>query len=67
MATSGQLAEIERLETELEDLLNDPSVAELKLENAKLAYQINTLHRAINQEKANYVPPKGFLSHINLL
>ena len=67
MATSGQLAEIERLETELEDLLNDPSVAELKSENAKLAYQINTLRRAINQEKANYVPPKGFLSHINLL
>ena len=64
MATSGQLAEIERLETELEDLLNDPSVAELKSENAKLAYQINTLHRAINQEKANYVPPKGFLSLI---
>lgn len=61
MATSGQLAEIERLETELEDLLNDPSVAELKSENAKLAYQINTLHRAINQEKANYVPPKGIL------
>jgi len=66
MATSGQLAEIERLETELEDLLNDPSVAELKSENAKLAYQINTLHRAINQEKANYVPPKGFISHIIL-
>ena len=61
MATSGQLAEIERLETELENLLNDPSVAELKTENAKLAYQINTLHRAINQEKANYVPPKGIL------
>ena len=62
MATSAQLAEIERLETELEDLLNDPSVAELKSENAKLAYQINTLNRAINQEKANYVPPKGFFS-----
>jgi len=62
MATSGQLAEIERLETELEDLLNDPSVAELKSENAKLAYQINTLHRAINQEKANYVPPKVMIS-----
>ena len=61
MATSGQLAEIERLEIELENLLNDPSVAELKTENAKLAYQINTLHRAINQEKANYVPPKGIL------
>ena len=66
MATSGQLAEIERLETELEDLLNDPSVAELKSENAKLAYQINTLHRAINQEKANYIPPKGFISYIIL-
>ena len=67
MTKSDKLVEIERLETELEDLLNDPSVAELKSENAKLAYQINTLHRAINQEKANYVPPKGFLSNINLL
>ena len=66
MAKSCQLAEIERLETELEDLLNDPSVAELKSENAKLAYQINTLHRAINQEKANYIPPKGFISYIIL-
>ena len=59
MATSGQLAEIEHLEIELEELLSDPSVSELKSENQKLIYQINSLQRAINQEKANYVPPKG--------
>ena len=59
MAKSGQLVEIERLETELEDLLNDPSVSELKSENEKLAYQIETLHRAIIQESKNY-PPQGW-------
>ena len=63
MATGSQLAEIERLESELENLFDDSSVEELKSENAKLAYQINTLHRAINQEKANYVPPKGILKN----
>ena len=63
MATGSQLAEIERLESELENLFDDSSVEELKSENAKLAYQINTLHRAINQEKSNAphcsVPPEG--------
>ena len=58
MTRSDQLVEIERLETELEDLLNDPSVSELKLENEKLVYQIETLHRAIIQESENY-PPQG--------
>ena len=58
MTRSDQLVEIERLETELEDLLNDPSVSELKLENEKLVYQIETLHRAIIQETENY-PPQG--------
>ena len=59
MAKSCQLAEIERLETELEDLLNDPSVSELKSENEKLAYQIKTLHRAIIQESENSIPRQG--------
>ena len=59
MAKSCQLAEIERLETELEDLLNDPSVSELKSENEKLSYQIKTLHRAIIQESENSIPPQG--------
>ena len=59
MARSCQLAEIERLETELEDLLNDPSVSELKSENEKLSYQIKTLHRAIIQESENSIPPQG--------
>ena len=59
MAKSCQLIEIERLETELEDLLNDPSVSELKSENEKLAYQIKTLHRAIIQESENFIPPQG--------
>ena len=58
MTRSDQLVEIERLETELEDLLNDPSVSELKLENEKLVYQIETLHRAIIQESENY-PHQG--------
>ena len=58
MTRSDQLVEIERLETELEDLLNDPSVSELKSENEKLVYQIETLHRAIIQESRNY-PPQG--------
>ena len=58
MTRSDQLVEIERLETELEDLLNDPSVSELKLENEKLVYQIEILHRAIIQESENY-PPQG--------
>ena len=58
MTRSDQLIEIERLEAELEDLLNDPSVSELKLENEKLVYQIETLHRAIIQETENY-PPQG--------
>ena len=58
MARSYQLVEIERLEAELEDLLNDPSVSELKSENEQLAYQIETLHRAIIQESENY-PPQG--------
>ena len=59
MAKSCKLAEIERLETELEDLLNDPSVSELKSENEKLAYQIKTLHRAIIQESENSLSPQG--------
>jgi len=59
MTKSCQLAEIERLETELEDLLNDPSVSELKSENEKLSYQIKTLHRAIIQESENSIPPQG--------
>ena len=59
MAKSCQLIEIERLETELEDLLNDPSVSELKSENEKIAYQIKTLHRAIIQESENSIPPQG--------
>ena len=59
MAKSCQLAEIERLETELEDLLNDPSVSELKSENEKLSYQIKTLHRAIIQESENSIPRQG--------
>ena len=59
MAKSDQLVEIERLEAELEDLLNDPSVSELKSENEKLVYQIETLHRAIIQESENY-PPQGW-------
>ena len=58
MAKSDKLVEIERLEAELEDLLNDPSVSELKSENEKLVYQIETLHRAIIQESENY-PPQG--------
>ena len=58
MTRSDQLVEIERLETELEDLLNDPSVSELKSENEKLVYQIETLHRAIIQESENY-PSQG--------
>ena len=58
MTRSDHLVEIERLETELEDLLNDPSVSELKLENEKLVYQIEILHRAIIQESENY-PPQG--------
>ena len=58
MTKSDQLVEIERLETELEDLLNDPSVSELKSENEKLIYEIETLHRAIIQESENY-PPQG--------
>ena len=68
MATGSQLAEIERLESELENLFDDSSVEELKSENAKLAYQINTLHRAINQEKSNAphcsVPPEGWISRV---
>ena len=59
MTKSCRLAEIERLETELEDLLNDPSVSELKSENEKLSYQIKTLHRAIIQESENSIPPQG--------
>jgi len=59
MAKSCQLAEIERLETELEDLINDPSVSKLKSENEKLAYQIKTLHRVIIQESENSIPPQG--------
>ena len=68
MATGSQLAEIERLESELENLFDDSSVEELKSENAKLSYQINTLHRAINQEKSNAphssVPPEGWISRV---
>ena len=59
MTRSDHLVEIERLETELEDLLNDPSVSELKSENEKLSYQIKTLHRAIIQESENSIPPQG--------
>ena len=59
MAKSCQFAEIKRLETELEDLLNDPSVSELKSENEKIAYQIKTLHRAIIQESENSISPQG--------
>ena len=59
MTKSYQLTETERLETELEDLLNDPSVSELKSENEKLAYQIKTLHRAIIQESENSISPQG--------
>lgn len=62
MATSAQLVEIERLETELDNLLNDPVVSDLKAENSKLSYQINTLKRAIEDEKANYKPPQVMIS-----
>jgi len=64
MTMSSQLAEIERLEIELEDLLNDPSISELKSENEKLTYQINTLRRAISQENAINIPPGGFISRV---
>ena len=59
MTSSGQLAEIERLESELEDFLDHPSVSELKTENEKLAYQINTLRRAVNEE-VNCLPTQGY-------
>jgi len=51
------LQHVQRLETELESLLNDSGVVELKAENAKLQYQINQLKHAIAEERAQIKPP----------
>jgi len=61
---SRQLDEISKLEAELEKLFSTgneskPEIEELKNENSKLIYQINTLKKSIQKEKADIVPPKG--------
>ena len=56
---SAQLDEISELEIELDKLLSEQDLDELRTENQKLTYQINTLKKAIAVEKANIVPAKG--------
>ena len=63
MSLADKLKQVERLEAELDALLGDSSVAELKTENAKLNYQINQLKKAIAEERSQIKPPTGqFLS-----
>ena len=59
MNLSEQLQQVQRLEAELESLLNDSGVVELKAENSKLLYQINQLKKAIAEERAQIKPPTG--------
>ena len=57
MSLADKLAQVGRLEAELDALLCDAGVADLKAENAKLAYQINQLKKAIVEERAQIKPP----------
>ena len=71
MSLADKLKQVERLEAELDALLGDSSVAELKTENAKLNYQINQLKKAIAEERSQIKPPTGqfftwFLNYWNL-
>ena len=59
MSLADKLKQVERLEAELDALLGDSSVAELKTENAKLNYQINQLKKAIAEERSQIKPPTG--------
>merc|ERR1711990_103239 len=66
---SRQLDEISKLEAELEKLFDStgnenskPEIEELKNENLKLIYQINTLKKAIQKEKDDIVPPKVMIT-----
>ena len=66
MSLAEQLQHVQRLETELESLLNDSGVVELKAENAKLLYQIDQLKSAIAEERAQIKPPTGKFICYNL-
>ena len=64
---AAQLAQIKKLEAELELLLNEPVLEEIRVENQKLIYQINSLKKAIDEEKSNIVPPKGIHSLLRVI
>lgn len=57
MSLADKLKQVERLEAELDSLLGDSSVTELKTENTKLNYQINQLKKAIAEERSQIKPP----------
>ena len=59
MSLADKLKQVERLEAELDALLGDSSVAELKTENAKLNYQINQLKKAIAEERSQIKQATG--------